>query len=127
MDYFITTKCPYNYETTTTEKIIMTTQDIMIGDWVKDGNVYAQVTAITCDGIIETTHNPHSNIELIEPIPLTAEILKENEFVKAVENEHGCNYLLLIPTGYIFLISKYVSECLTTIWGLQTLMPTGAR
>lgn len=100
MDYFITTKCPYNYETTTTEKIIMTTQDIMIGDWVKDGNVYAQVTAITCDGIIETTHNPHSNIELIEPIPLTAEILKENEFVKAVENEHGCNYLLLIPTGY---------------------------
>lgn len=34
---------------------------------------------------------------------------------------------LLVPTGYIFLISKYVSECLTTIWGLQTLMPTGAR
>ena len=58
----------------------MTARELMIGDWVLDGNVYAQVTSITCDGNIETTHNEYSNIELILPIPLTPEILEQNGF-----------------------------------------------
>lgn len=58
----------------------MEANELMIGDFVLDGNVYAQVTSITCDGNIETTHNEHSNIELIEPIPLTQEILEKNGF-----------------------------------------------
>lgn len=57
-------------------------ESLMIGDWVYDGNSIAQVTSITCDGIIETTHNQSSNIELIQPIPLTVEILEKNGFVK---------------------------------------------
>lgn len=55
----------------------MKANELMIGDFVLDGNIYAQVTSITCDGNIETTHNEHSNIELIEPIPLTSEILEK--------------------------------------------------
>jgi len=58
----------------------MALKDLMIGDWILDGNVYAQVTSITCDGIIETTHNKFSNIELVEPIPITPEILKKIGF-----------------------------------------------
>lgn len=53
----------------------MKENELMTGDWVLDGNVYAQVTSITCDGNIETTHNEHSNIDLVEPILLTPEIL----------------------------------------------------
>lgn len=57
-------------------------EELMIGDWVLDGTKYAQVTSITCDGIIETTVNKKSNIELLEPIPITSEILEKNDFVK---------------------------------------------
>lgn len=60
----------------------MKVEELMIGDWVYDGNSIAQVTGITCDGIIETTHNQSSNIELIRPIPLSAEILEKNDFKK---------------------------------------------
>ena len=55
--------------------------ELMTGDWVLDGNIYAQVTSITCDGNIETTHNEHSNIELFEPIPINKEVLEKNGFV----------------------------------------------
>lgn len=55
----------------------------MIGDWFFDGHVYAQVTSITCDGNVETTHNALSNIELVEPIPLTSKILEKNGFTKS--------------------------------------------
>ena len=58
----------------------MKANELMIGDFVLDGNIYAQVTSITCDGNIETTHNEHSNIELIEPIPLTPEVLARMGF-----------------------------------------------
>ena len=58
----------------------MTQHELMIGDWVLDGNNVAQITSITCDGIIETTFNEISNIEVIHPIPLTPEILKKNGF-----------------------------------------------
>jgi hypothetical protein len=61
----------------------MEAKDLMIGDWLLDGNVYAQVTSITCDGNIETTRNALSNIELVEPVPLTSEILKKNGFTKS--------------------------------------------
>lgn len=60
----------------------MKINELTIGDWVLDGTTQAQITGITCDGEIETTFNKHSNIELIEPIPITQEILDKNEFVK---------------------------------------------
>ena len=59
----------------------MNIEELMIGDCVLDGRKQAQITAISCDGIIETTVNPLSNIELIEPIPLTPEILEKNGFI----------------------------------------------
>lgn len=58
----------------------MKTSELMLGNWVVDNGKYAQITGITCDGIIETTVNKNSNIELIEPIPLTQEILERNGF-----------------------------------------------
>ena len=58
----------------------------MIGDWVIDGKNIAQIASITCDGIIETTFNKSSNIEVIEPIPLTPEILEKNGLEK---DNHG--------------------------------------
>ena len=60
----------------------MRVEELMIEDWIYDGNSIAQVTGITCDGIIETTHNQSSNIELIKPIPLIVEILEKNGFKK---------------------------------------------
>ena len=56
-------------------------RDLQIGDWIEDGYKVAQVTSITCDGIVETTA-AISNIEVIEPIKLTEEILVKNGFVK---------------------------------------------
>lgn len=58
----------------------MKVEELMISDWIFDGDNVAQVTSITCDGIIETTFNETSNIEVIHPIPLTPEILKKNGF-----------------------------------------------
>ena len=67
----------------------MEAKDLMIGDWVIDGKNIAQITSITCDGIIETTFNKSSNIEVIEPIPLTPAILEKNDFVA---NKHVYPY-----------------------------------
>lgn len=74
----------------------MKANELMIGDWVLDGNIYAQVTSITCDGNIETTHNEHSNIELVKPIPLTPEILEKNGFVLE-EGEEGMYGVVVAP------------------------------
>ena len=57
----------------------MKVSDLMIGDWIGDGYKKAQVTSITCDGIVETTSGI-SNIEVVDPIPLTEEILVKNDF-----------------------------------------------
>ena len=75
----------------------------MIGDFVLDGNVYAQVTSITCDGNIETTHNEHSNIELIEPIPLTPEILEKNGFILKTDGWLWCKEKGIDDKNYIFI------------------------
>lgn len=56
----------------------MKATDLMIGDWVLDGTQIAQITSITCGGVIETTAHEISNIEVIEPIPLTKDILNQN-------------------------------------------------
>lgn len=53
----------------------------MVGDWIEDGYKKAQVTSITCDGIVETTA-AISNIEVVDPIPLTEEILVKNGWRK---------------------------------------------
>lgn len=63
----------------------MECSDLMIGDWVFDGDEVARVTSLTCDGIIETTRRI-SNIEIVTPILLTPEILEKNGF-KLVEGE----------------------------------------
>ena len=67
----------------------MKVEELTVEDWVYDGNSIAQVTGITCDGIIETTHNQFSNIELIRPIPLSAEILEKIGF-EYINDEYGC-------------------------------------
>lgn len=67
----------------------MKANELMIGDWVIDGKNIAQIISITCDGIIETTFNKSSNIEVIEPIPLTQEILEKNGLEK---DNHGRLY-----------------------------------
>lgn len=67
----------------------MKINELQIGDWVYDGNSTAQVTGIICDGIIETTHSQSSNVELIQPIPLTVEILEKNGF-EYINDEYGC-------------------------------------
>lgn len=58
----------------------MEAKDLMIGDWVLDGNQIAQVVLLTCDGIIGTTFNESSNIEVVEPIPLTPDVLARMGF-----------------------------------------------
>ena len=65
----------------------MKVEELMIGDWIFDGDNVAQITGITCDGIIETTVTETSNIEVIEPIPLTPEILEKNGFENIRDNE----------------------------------------
>ena len=67
----------------------MKVEELTVGDLVYDGNSIAQVTGITCDGIIETTHNQSSNIEIIRPIPLSVEILEKNGLEK---DNHGRLY-----------------------------------
>lgn len=67
----------------------MKVEELTIGNWIYDGNSIAQVIGITCDGIIETTHNQSSKIELIRPIPLTIEILEKNGF-EYMNDEYGC-------------------------------------
>ena len=59
----------------------MKVSDICVGDWIEDGYKKSQVTSITCDGIVETTA-AISNIEVIDAIPLTEEILVKNGFVE---------------------------------------------
>ena len=59
----------------------MKANELMIGDWISDGKNIAQIVMITCDGIIETTFNESSNIELIESISVTPEILERNGFL----------------------------------------------
>ena len=79
----------------------MRAEELMIRDWVLDGHVYAQVTSITCDGIIETTHNEFSNIELVEPIPLTPEFLEKNGFVKFISSQYtlpNCSAGVILTT-----------------------------
>ena len=57
----------------------MKASELMIGDWVLDGGVKAQVTSITCDGNIETTKR-FSNEEVVEPISITEKILLDNGY-----------------------------------------------
>lgn len=54
--------------------------NLMIGDWLLDGDSYAQVTSIACGGIIETTASNFASEEVLQPIPLTLKILKANGF-----------------------------------------------
>ena len=58
----------------------MKPNELMVGDWVLDGTQIAQITSITCGGVIETTVNEISNIEVIEPIRITLENLNNNGF-----------------------------------------------
>ena len=66
----------------------MKASELMIGDWVDDGGENARVTSLTCDGIIETTRRI-SNIEVVEPIHLTSEILEKNGFTCCNEDDDG--------------------------------------
>lgn len=73
----------------------MKANELMIGDWVFDGDEVAKVTSLTCDGIIETTRCI-SNIEVITPIPLTPEILEKNGFILVDKYDNGSEHWALI-------------------------------
>ena len=69
----------------------MTTKDLMIGDWVFINHCsnrlepcYGQVTGIDKNGEDVYTTDGMVDISLIEPIPLTEEILKANGFEEHV-------------------------------------------
>ena len=92
-------------------------EEFMIGNWVLDGTKYAQVTSITCDGIIETTVNKKSNIELLEPIPITHEILEKNGFRLKEESDLHKKY---IAGDELCIIVFYFYK--ETIYGVSTLL-----
>ena len=69
----------------------MKASELMIGDWVLDGGVNAQVTSITCDGNIETTKRM-SNEEIVEPIPLKRIHLTKNGFSAATAEDNEFVY-----------------------------------
>lgn len=75
----------------------MKVTDLMVGDWVLDGTQIAQITSITFGGVIETTAHENSNIEVIEPIPLTAEILVKNGWIENPD----------IPIAVIYYTQKF--------------------
>ena len=60
----------------------MDAKDLMVGDWALDGKKPAQITGIFCDDLFETTISPSVGGDCLSPIPLTAEILEKNGFVK---------------------------------------------
>lgn len=80
----------------TRKEIEMDVKDLMIGDWIDDGYKKAQVTSITCDGIVETTA-AISNIEVVDPIPLTEDILVKNGFASS----EGYAYLHLDENNFL--------------------------
>lgn len=61
----------------------MTSKDLMIGDWVKnDLGEIQQVVEIHDGEKIMLAYNDFYSADELEPIPLTAEILEKNGFVK---------------------------------------------
>lgn len=97
----------------------LTCQDLMVGDWIEDGYKKSQVTSITCDGIVETTA-AISNIEVVEPIKLTEEILVKNGFdftkrnygVVCKEDKHGDVELSKDENGFYWSINTDEYEIL---------------
>lgn len=84
----------------------------MVGDWFEDGYKSSQVTSITCDGIVETT-SAISNIDVVEPIELTEEILVKNGFRYTANaiGRHNCKCYELEQEGvYHMTISIYKNE-----------------
>jgi hypothetical protein len=65
----------------------MEINELTVGDLVMDGTHIAQIVSVTCDGIIGTTFNESSNIEVIEPLYPTPEILEKNGFEKVLDEE----------------------------------------
>ena len=91
----------------------MKAEELMIGDWVlKDMNYleddpmytrldyqpYQIMTGDEIDVAIET--NCIGDADVYQPIPLTAEILEANGFIKDEDSENGSKYHLLVPTGH---------------------------
>ena len=84
----------------------LTCQDLMVGDWVEDGYKKSQVTSITCDGIVETTA-AISNIEVVEPIKLTSDILVKNGFEKTKGGEYErTRYVMFSDKSWVALYTR---------------------
>lgn len=71
----------------------MKANELMIGDWVLDGKKPAQIAGIMCDDLFETTLSLGVGGESISPIPLTAEILEKNGFVKMSNCPYAVSYM----------------------------------
>lgn len=73
-----------------------------------EGGTPSQVTVIFCDGQLETTKSECTGIELIEPVPLTPEILEKNGF-KNMGFFGKCeveNWKILCDTKNVAIIHK---------------------
>lgn len=62
--------------------------ELSVGDWVSCEDVYCEVSYILPNGIIGTTCRNHRDgyedpLTNLHPIPITAEILEENGFVRS--------------------------------------------
>ena len=97
----------------------MKVTDLMIGDWIEDGYKKAQVTSITCDGIVETT-SAISNIEVVDPIPLTDEILTKNGWFALDEYRYEGDVALAKESSGFRL--KNTNICVNYVHQLQHLL-----
>lgn len=82
----------------------MNANELMIGDWVKIGNIIAQITQlkkVNNEQQFFSVYYYHTEdkaeegccIDEIQPIPLTAEILEKNGFRKEVDKNNFESYL----------------------------------
>ena len=81
----------------------MDNKSLMLGDWVqhRDGTPYqiAEIGGMVC---IDAEQELFASLEDIQPIPLTAEILEKNGFIKDANKDDKLTdtYHLLVPTGF---------------------------
>ena len=93
----------------------MKANELMLGDWVMDGDMPTRVTSITRVGIVETMRRI-SNIEVVEPIPITPEILEKNGFEKTHCGLNAIIYTFSDDDEYYALA---IDEYTESIWRVE--------
>ena len=95
----------------------MKIEELFIGAWVLDNGKPAHVTYLSCFGDIGTTCSEHTFIGMVEPVPLTNEILYGHGF-----DYHHKNYASLeYPSGNTFMLA-HIDEgvwCINDLWRIR--------